>query len=190
MNESDKQKRILEAALDLFTDLGFHGASTASIAEKAGVAVGTLFHYFATKEDLINALYLEIKIRMRSRLLLGLDQVESLRERFEILWLNSVRWSMDRPREIHFFRLFGVSPNISQSTRQKGMQHFSFLIDLIEQGKQQGLLKNLSSDLMIDLIMSGLNAVQEHFLQFPERFKDTAYRASLFQTSWDTISKK
>ena len=57
----DKKTAIMEAALKLFTERGFHGTTTAQISKEAGVATGTLFNYFPTKEDLINSLYIEVK---------------------------------------------------------------------------------------------------------------------------------
>jgi len=51
----------MEAALKLFTQRGLHGTSTAQISKEAGVATGTLFNYFPTKDDLINSLYFEMK---------------------------------------------------------------------------------------------------------------------------------
>ena len=52
----DKTKRaILEAALQLFADKGFYHTTTKAISRRAGIAEGTLFNYFQTKEDL--ALY-------------------------------------------------------------------------------------------------------------------------------------
>ena len=57
----EKVDKILEAALQLFTSKGFHGTPTSEIAKTAGVANGTLFHYFKTKEELINNLYLHVK---------------------------------------------------------------------------------------------------------------------------------
>ncbi len=49
---TDKRTTIMKAALKLFTERGFHGTSTAQISREAGVATGTLFNYFPTKEDL------------------------------------------------------------------------------------------------------------------------------------------
>lgn len=57
----DKRTAIIKAALKLFTERGFQGTSTAQISKDAGVATGTLFNYFPTKEDLINNLYFEVK---------------------------------------------------------------------------------------------------------------------------------
>lgn len=67
----DKRSTILEAATRVIATQGL-GASTASIAKEAGVASGTLFVYFATKSDLINQLYLELKTEMASGAVGGL----------------------------------------------------------------------------------------------------------------------
>jgi TetR/AcrR family transcriptional regulator len=50
------RQEILEAAMALFGEKGYHGVSMHEIAVKAGVAVGTLYNFFASKEDLYTAL--------------------------------------------------------------------------------------------------------------------------------------
>lgn len=54
-NKEKTKKAILAAALKLFAEKGFYKTSTRAISRKAGIAEGTLFNYFETKEDL--ALY-------------------------------------------------------------------------------------------------------------------------------------
>ena len=58
-----KRERILRACLDEFADEGFETASTNRIAEKAGIAKGSIFKYFGTKEKMFFAVvnYLLIK---------------------------------------------------------------------------------------------------------------------------------
>ena len=60
----DKRNAILEAATRLFAERGLTAAPTSEISKHAGVAEGTLFTYFKTKDDLINALYREIKLEL------------------------------------------------------------------------------------------------------------------------------
>ena len=55
-----KPDHILQTALELFAAEGL-AVPTAKIAKKAGVANGTLFNHFPTKQDLIDALYLNNK---------------------------------------------------------------------------------------------------------------------------------
>ena len=51
-NKEKTRKAILRAALDLFAKKGFYQTTTKAISQKAGIAEGTLFNYFHTKEDL------------------------------------------------------------------------------------------------------------------------------------------
>src|ERR1051325_7729149 len=51
-NKENTRRAILRAALDLFAEKGFYRTTTKAISKKAGIAEGTLFNYFETKEDL------------------------------------------------------------------------------------------------------------------------------------------
>ncbi|MBI4965597.1 MAG: TetR/AcrR family transcriptional regulator [Desulfomonile tiedjei] len=52
----EARSKILEAALDEFSEKGYHASTIDSIAERAGIAKGTVYRYFNTKEQLFNAL--------------------------------------------------------------------------------------------------------------------------------------
>jgi len=49
--------RLVRTALELFTTRGYHDTTTAQIAKKAGVAEGTIYRHFASKQQLVNELY-------------------------------------------------------------------------------------------------------------------------------------
>jgi len=67
----DKKAAVFAAALELIAEQGFTGAPMSQIAERADVGVGTIYRYFAGKEDLVNALYLDIKARLAAHTLRG-----------------------------------------------------------------------------------------------------------------------
>ena len=56
MRDSDTKQRLLEAALELFTEKGFAGASTREIVERAGVTKPVLYYHFSSKENLYRVL--------------------------------------------------------------------------------------------------------------------------------------
>lgn len=76
----DKKQALLEAATAAFAQSGI-AASTSAIARSAGVAEGTLFRYFATKDELLNELNLAIKLRLVRTMIAGLDRTRSARKR-------------------------------------------------------------------------------------------------------------
>src|SRR5207247_1244642 len=51
------RQRLIRAALELFTTRGYHVTTTAQIAKKAGIAEGTIYRHFASKQQLVNELY-------------------------------------------------------------------------------------------------------------------------------------
>ena len=51
------RQRVIRAALELFTTRGYHDTTTALIAKKAGIAEGTIYRHFASKQQLVNELY-------------------------------------------------------------------------------------------------------------------------------------
>lgn len=53
---TDKQERILRAALELFANEGYNASSTSKIAKKAGVSEGLIFRHFGNKKGLLTAL--------------------------------------------------------------------------------------------------------------------------------------
>lgn len=59
-----KQMSILQAAIDTFSEKGFSAAATSEIAQKAGVAEGTIFRYYKTKKDLLLAIVVPTMSRM------------------------------------------------------------------------------------------------------------------------------
>jgi len=64
---SAKRQQILAGARRVFLELGFDGASMGAIARTAGVSKGTLYVYFASKEDLFTAMIADERQRIRSR---------------------------------------------------------------------------------------------------------------------------
>lgn len=52
-NRNETQQKIIDAAIKVFGQKGFHGAKTAEIAKEAGVAEGTIFKYYDTKKELL-----------------------------------------------------------------------------------------------------------------------------------------
>ena len=53
---TEKQKRIVKAAVEMFQEKGFSASSTSEIARRAGVAEGTIFRHYRTKKDLLLAI--------------------------------------------------------------------------------------------------------------------------------------
>jgi TetR/AcrR family transcriptional regulator, fatty acid metabolism regulator protein len=56
---ADKRRQILDAAVRVFARQGFHTCRVSDIADEAGVAYGLVYHYFASKDEILDTLFLE-----------------------------------------------------------------------------------------------------------------------------------
>jgi AcrR family transcriptional regulator len=69
----DRRRQILDAAIRVFARQGFHACRVSDIAREAGVAYGLVYHYFDTKEQVLNELFEE----RWSLLLAAIDEVDA-----------------------------------------------------------------------------------------------------------------
>ncbi|NYY80582.1 hypothetical protein DMH27_16705 [Raoultella planticola] len=91
--KSAKQAALLEAAVAIVAQSGL-SATTASIAKRAEVAVGTLFTYFPTKEQLLNEVYLMLKQDMSDLLVSGYPKDADFRTQIMHIWRAYTEWSL------------------------------------------------------------------------------------------------
>ena len=111
----DKKQALLDAATSAIAQSGI-AASTALIARSAGVAEGTLFRYFATKDDLLNALYLHLKSDLCQAMLAGLVENVSPKEFTHNIWNSYIDWGVRNPAGHHAIRRMAVSEKITAET--------------------------------------------------------------------------
>jgi AcrR family transcriptional regulator len=114
----EKRSAILEAAVHEIAKAGL-GAPTAKIAQRAGVAEGTLFTYFATKEELLNELYLELKLDVYRRVNAGFPHKAGLERRVRHVWSSVLQWAIESPAKRKASVLLNVSDLITPETRAR-----------------------------------------------------------------------
>src|SRR3954470_21561139 len=85
---NDKREAILDAALLLFGELGFHGTAVPQVAQKAGVGAGTIYRHFESKEALVNAVYQRWKMKLAEVLGNDFPFKAPVRAQFHVFWLR------------------------------------------------------------------------------------------------------
>jgi AcrR family transcriptional regulator len=81
----ETRSRILEAALAVFRERGFEGATMREIAAAAGMAVGAAYYYFDSKDAIVMAFYAQSQGEMRRATELKLDESRTLEERLRAI---------------------------------------------------------------------------------------------------------
>ncbi|MEA3363225.1 MAG: TetR/AcrR family transcriptional regulator [Thermodesulfobacteriota bacterium] len=114
-----KQKAILKAALELFSEQGFHNAPMARLADQAHVGVGSTYRYFKNKSELIDQLYEEVDEALQMAIISGLDTTLSTRQQFLHLIINLIHFLKDHPHEFKFLEQYYHSPYGIDKKREK-----------------------------------------------------------------------
>ncbi len=183
---SDKRHTILQATLGLITEHGFHGTPMSKIAEAAEVGAGTIYRYFANKEDLINELYKEIKARMIQAMLQDFSEELPLRENFVRIYRNTVNFYKNHPQEMTFGEQYTNSPFIYSSTREENSKRFQPFIQLLEDGRKQQIIKDLPTPMLVGIVFGILKShVRLHLDQQVDL--NEALTESSIATCWDAI---
>jgi AcrR family transcriptional regulator len=184
----DKRQAILDTALDLFYERGFHGTPTSMITREAGVATGTLFHYFSTKEALIEAIYLAIKGEMREALCAHIEPQDPVGEQIRRICANYIRWGVENARKFQFMEQFCNSPQISAHAHEEGMAQFSFVHDIVRRGIAEGVLKRRPIGLLFVMFGSSTAAVVRLILAGTETERIDSLIDEAFDLIWDGIA--
>ncbi len=158
----DKRDHILKAALKLFVTFGFHGTPTSKIAQVAGVANGTLFHYFSTKDKLIIELYADIKTRLNDYILNQIKFESELDKVMKGHFLASLYWALDNYEEFKFIELFNNSPYLLMIAPEEVEKQTKPHLDLLRNAIEAKIIKNLPVDFLYVLISSHIYGVNQY----------------------------
>ena len=188
--EKDKRTAIMEAALKLFMERGLHGTSTAQISKEAGVATGTLFNYFPTKENLINSLYFEVKGRLSRSMGKEIEVESTFKNKMKKLWSNLIIWGLDNQEEFLFVGQFCSSPYITKFTHEEVMKEYEFLHNLVKEGIKSGDIKDFSPELIITMFYHSSRAVVGLMLESEVVSEREELIEKGFQIIWNGLTKE
>jgi AcrR family transcriptional regulator len=184
----NKRNAILQAATRLFAERGLAAAPTSTISNWAGVAEGTLFTYFRTKDDLINSLCREIKLELADAMMSDFLRKKNVRTRRRHVWDRCVKWGIANPEQRKVLAQLQVSEVLTKESREAGSAPFVEFQTMIRDAIEQRLFRN---DLPVELISKSLTALVEATIDFtasnPSKAKH--YRDSGFQMFWSGVTK-
>jgi AcrR family transcriptional regulator len=185
MTEDRNEKKIALAATAarLFTERGFHDTPTSLIAREAGVSNGTLFHYFPTKEELINFAYYEIKSRMAEEIGRGVEEEQTTREKMGAMWRNAILWGVEHPDEYLFVRQFCSSPFIRKLPSEEILKDAPAAFEALAGTIRASCMKDMPVEVAFSVISSPIDAVVDAIIS-----SDGALdRDRLIDTSFDLV---
>ncbi len=163
---TDKKAEIMNCARQLFSSKGFKDTNVAEITKMAGMATGTFYNYYPSKDKLFMEIYMEENIKLKKGIMESINlDASPLDVMKEVMFLN-LQGMLANPilKEWYNKEVFN---KIEQSFREEnGLENVDFLYDnFIETVKKWQLEGKMRSDIdagMIMAIFSSLVNIETH----------------------------
>jgi AcrR family transcriptional regulator len=185
----DKRIAILDAATHVFAERGLAAAPTSEISKRAGVAEGTLFTYFKSKDDLINSLYREIKLELADAMMSDFPRKKNVHTKLQHVWNQYVKWGIANPERRKVLAQLYVSEVLTKESKEAGSAPFVEMHNMIRDAIEARVFRN---DLPVELILKSLGALVEATIDLMASHRSEAkrYRDGGFQMYRAAIARQ
>lgn len=189
MRQKDDNKRdaISNAAIELITTVGFAETSMSKIAKTANVSPATIYVYFENKEDLLNKLFLMVKREASEMMLAGYSNTLPVKDSLRLIWNNACHYMLTDPIRFIFSEQFSNSPLVNRVSREVGSEYFQTIYTLFEQGKQEGIFKDIPRNLFAAFLYAPLMMLAKQHLEGRLKF-DQGLQQIAFELTWDALT--
>ncbi|HET8893380.1 MAG TPA: TetR/AcrR family transcriptional regulator [Gaiellaceae bacterium] len=141
IGSEEKRRLILDAAVRVFAQKGFHTSRVGDIAEEAGVAHGLLYHYFSSKDEVLETIFRENWYVLVARLQAVADTDEPVRDQFRHVAAILLRTWLHTPDVVRVIigeisRTHAVEHRIGELERPIDVIH-----EIIERGQASGEIR-------------------------------------------------
>jgi TetR/AcrR family transcriptional regulator, repressor of fatR-cypB operon len=150
------REAILDAAMRTFTENTFAGSSMADVAQRAGVAVGSIYRHFPSKESLGNSVHQLWKGRALSAVIAAVDPTAPSRTAFGQMWRALARFAAEHPDAFAFLEYQQHQAYLDSAGRATSHELTEFARGLVVRGQQAGEIRPGSPDVLIALAYGAL----------------------------------
>jgi AcrR family transcriptional regulator len=183
----DRRESILDAALHCFGERGFHGTSIPEIAEQANIAAGTIYHYFDSKEALVNALYRSWKTKVGQRVFTAFPQSAPVREQFRVMWHEIVSFAQNAPAGFAFIETHNHASYLDAESYAIDRNMHGFAHGIIQRAQAEGLVKPLDAWVLMELIFGAFIGMMRAHWEGRITLTDDVVRGAE-QACWDAVA--
>ena len=173
-NTGDKREAILRAAIGVFAHNGYFNSKVADIAKEAGVADGTVYLYFKSKEEILHSIFDRSVEEAISEARKQLDQISDPKERLRrIALLHLERLGADRDLAVVFQVELRGSTKFMEEFSAAGFAEYLMLIrTAFEEGQRVGIFRpELNAKVVSKILFGALDEMATNWILSKRRYK-------------------
>ena len=162
--DDTKIEAMHEAARTLVLRTGFSGLKMADVAKEAGLATGTLYVYYSSKEALVAEAFTSTKQRIATALLSAEIVEGNYYESFRNLWKAYFSYCYAHPAEMLFGEQFMYSGYLPEAVIKQAKDLYLPLDQFIDTGKERGILLNTDTEIIKSQLMGSIHEIINYSL--------------------------
>lgn len=181
------RQRLLRAALELYTSVGFRATTTPMLAERAGVAEGTIYRHFGSKEELLNEAYRGAQ-RWAAGLVAEILTERSGRapDRLRRLARRIIEGAERDPAAVRMVLQFREGSHLDEASRSAAREFRGALEKIIAEGKSDGLVRSGPAELWAGVWLALVGFAAER-VSAREWAADHSQVGLTLEAAWDAI---
>lgn len=183
----DKRQAIIEAAMGLIAERGFHGAPIALVAERAGVSAGTIYRYFSNKDELIEQIHLHKLQTMSDYLLSRFERKPDAWETFREIWISFFSYWCEHPQSLFFFYQYITSPYY-RDKMEACYEYFAPITRFFEDLEAQGVAHCLQDEVLVVFVFDSATSLAMRVIA-GQIDPDEALIEQATQAAWRVLAK-
>ncbi|HEX3186370.1 MAG TPA: TetR/AcrR family transcriptional regulator [Pyrinomonadaceae bacterium] len=171
---SDKREAILRAAITVFARCGYFNSKVADIAREAGVADGTVYLYFKSKEDILHSIFDRSVDEALGAAKERVEQLSDPREKLrQIALMHLERLGADRDLAVVFqVELRGSTKFMEEFSAAGFAEYLSLIRTTFEEGQRAGMFRaDLNARVVAKVLFGALDEMATNWILSKRRYK-------------------
>ncbi|MBN7812409.1 TetR/AcrR family transcriptional regulator [Algoriphagus sp. H41] len=185
---ANKKVLILESALELIRENGFHGCPISQVAKQASVAAGSVYTYFESKDEMILELYRYVKLVVLEEIREKDDPEKNFEARFFDFWNNLTSLYREKPAFQSFLDQFTSSPYNTDTVQLEDDPWGRWTEAFFRAGVESGQLRPLNPKILSIMVMGSAISLIRYTTYFKAKTASASKDLHLIpKMVWDGI---
>ncbi|MBE8720957.1 TetR/AcrR family transcriptional regulator [Sphingobacterium pedocola] len=188
---TEKIEVIFKSTLELICENGFHGTPMSQIAKKSDVAIGTIYHYFPSKDKLIIELFCYCKRKINAYIFAEWDSSLSYKSRFFIVMQKFCVFYLENTDMFSFMEQFHNSPylEMSKNSWEKQLNEENNIMAFLYEGMRMAELRSINIHILTSSCLGVATSFAKKIIYGPLEFTDDNLN-EMIEIIWNGVKQQ
>lgn len=189
---TDKEEQIFQSVLSLIDDKGFHGTPMSQIAKVSEVSIGTIYHYFESKDDLILELFTYLKnkvsLYISGSVFNNPITKENYEKKFLTFWNHFIDFYQENPSIFSFLEQFYTSPYYEMYKQKHCTSNYSedAINRFLNIGLELKIIREMSPHILYTFCLGSIIFLIRNIIYGQKEYTKEQI-TQLIQTTWNGV---